>query len=115
MKQTLSTIAIIFLLLFSTGIARAADLRLTFGVKNTVAIPKDSVDAIAIQKRVQEIQAMNVSELTTAQRRTLRNELKGMYNQLRNSNNDEGGGHSTYIVISGGLIIVILLLILILR
>jgi hypothetical protein len=80
------------------------------------SISKDSLETIrleAIQKRVLEIQAMDVSQLTASQRKELRQELKGMYKELKS--NDDGGSHTNIYISVGGLIVVILILIIILR
>ena len=103
---------IIFFLLFSAGSIKAASLKPSLIENNIKPIPKDSIEAI--QKRVLEIQAMDPTQLTSSQRKELRQELKVMYKELKN--NDDGGGRHTNIYISvGGLIVIILLLIIILR
>jgi hypothetical protein len=111
MKKKIASIAFICLLLFTSYTIQAANIVVPV-TGNTRSIPKDSLEAI--QKRVLEIQAMDISQLTTSQRKELRQELKGMYKELKN--NDDGGGRRTYIYISvGGLIVIILLLIILLR
>jgi homoserine kinase len=63
--------------------------------------------AMAIKERVTEIQAMDFSKLSAAERKELRHELKDMKQELRQ--------HPTGIYISGaGLILIIILLILLL-
>lgn len=62
---------------------------------------------LAIKERVTEIQAMDFSKLSAAERKDLRHELKDMKQDLRQ--------HPTGIYISGaGLILIIILLILLL-
>jgi hypothetical protein len=113
MKKKLPLVALICLLLFTSYTIEAANIIVPVtGTGNIKPIPKDSLEAI--QKRVLEIQAMDISQLTTSQRKELRQELKGIYKELKN--NDDGGGRRTYIYISvGGLIVIILLLIILLR
>jgi hypothetical protein len=111
MKKTFTIITLICFLLFSSYPIQAASIIAPM-TGNIKSIPKDSLEAI--QKRVLEIQGMDISQLTASQRKELRQELKGMYKELKN--NDDGGGKRTYIYISvGGLIVVILLLIILLR
>lgn len=61
---------------------------------------------LAIKDRVAEIKAMDMSHMSNAQRKEIRNELKNMKKELNSP---------TYIYISGaGLILIIILLILLL-
>jgi len=62
-----------------------------------------------MKDRVNQIQHMDMSQMSSEQRRELRDELKGMKKEARQLD-----GAGIYISV-GGLIIIILLLILILR
>jgi hypothetical protein len=92
MKKNILFTAFICFLLFSSYPIQAANI-IAPTTGNAKPIPKDSLEAI--QKRVLEIQGMDISQLTASQRKELRQELKGMYKELKN-NDDEGGRH-TYI------------------
>ena len=109
MKKKLILIAFICFLLFSYS-AGSASIAAPM-INKVKSIPKDSLEAI--QKRVLEIQAMDVSQLTASQRKELRQELKGMYKELKS--NDDGGRHTNIYISVGGLIVVILILIILLR
>jgi hypothetical protein len=83
-------------------------------VINTGNNKNDSMQIVKMQQRVNDIQNMDVQNMSSGQKKSLRIELKQMLKQAKNYN--DGGGSSSGIYLSvGGLIIIILLLILILR
>jgi hypothetical protein len=72
-------------------------------VKSTRAEPSDSVDVNALKSRLNEIKAVDKSELKASERKVLRKESNSLEAKIRHSH---GGFY-----ISGGAIIIILLII----
>ncbi|WP_131536552.1 hypothetical protein [Pedobacter nototheniae] len=104
MKKFVYTLALIFSLGLSFNAAQAADKP----AKNpTELTAEQTVQLEKIKSRVEEIREMDKSNLTRAERKALRKELKEMKNQARAIS----GG--VYLSV-GAIIIIILLLILIL-
>lgn len=102
MKKLIYSFALIFLLGLSVNTVSAATNK--DKVEMTV---EQKAQLEKITNRVEEIKAMDKSHLSRAERKELRNELKGMKKQARAM----GGG--IYLSV-GAIIIIILLLILIL-
>lgn len=76
--------------------------------EKVVATSQAETRAIAIKSRVAEIQAMDMSHMSRAERKEIRNELKEMKKELKQH-------PSTYVYISGaGLILIIILLLILL-
>ncbi|KLT65107.1 hypothetical protein [Pedobacter sp. BMA] len=104
MKRFIYTLALIFALGISFNSVQAADKP----AKNPSELTAEqTVQLEKIKDRVEEIKAMDKSNLTSAERKALRKELKEMKNQARALS----GG--VYLSV-GAIIIIILLLILIL-
>ncbi len=102
MKKLIYTLALIFTLGVSSNSVSAAT------VKDKVELTADQkVQLEKITNRVEEIKAMDKSDLSRSERKELRKELKEMKQQARAM----GGG--VYLSV-GAIIIIILLLILIL-
>ncbi|TDQ06686.1 hypothetical protein [Pedobacter metabolipauper] len=104
MKRLIYSLALIFTLSISVNTVSAADK--TDKVK-TELTAEQQFELKRITNRVEEIRSMDKSDLTKAERKELRNELKG----LKKEANAMGGG--VYLSV-GAIIIIILLLILIL-
>ncbi|WP_443936617.1 hypothetical protein [Pedobacter sp. MW01-1-1] len=97
-----------FALIFSLGLCFNTTYAANKPAKNpTELTAEQSIQLEKIKSRVEEIKAMDKSNLTKAERKALRNELKEMKNQARAIS----GG--VYLSV-GAIIIIILLLILIL-
>ncbi|WP_316798700.1 hypothetical protein [Pedobacter frigidisoli] len=104
MKKFIYTLALIFTLGISFNSVQAADKP----AKNPSELTAEqTVQLEKIKDRVEEIKSMDKSNLTSAERKALRKELKEMKNQARAMS----GG--VYLSV-GAIIIIILLLILIL-
>lgn len=104
MKKFIYTLALIFTLGISFNSVQAADKP----AKNPSELTAEqTVQLEKIKDRVEEIKSMDKSNLTSAERKALRKELKEMKNQARALS----GG--VYLSV-GAIIIIILLLILIL-
>jgi ABC-type protease/lipase transport system fused ATPase/permease subunit len=102
MKKLIYSFALIFMLAISANTVSAAP------TKDKVELTADQkVQLERITNRVEEIKAMDKSDLSRAERKELRKELKEMKQQARAM----GGG--VYLSV-GAIIIIILLLILIL-
>lgn len=103
MKKLIYTLALIFTLGVSSNSVSAAT------VKDKVELTADQkVQLEKITNRVEEIRAMDKSDLSRSERKELRKELKEMKQQAR-----AVGGGGVYLSV-GAIIIIILLLILIL-
>jgi len=74
---------------------------------SAMSIEQQQSRAAAIKTRVDEIKAMNISEMSSAQRKEVRHELRDMNKELRSMD-------PTVIYISGGAIILIIILLIIL-
>jgi hypothetical protein len=72
----------------------------------------DSMQIVKMERRVNEIRGMDIQDMSSTQKASLRVELKQMLKQARGY--DDGHYSGVYLSV-GGLIIIILLLILILR
>ncbi|SES17901.1 hypothetical protein [Pedobacter rhizosphaerae] len=104
MKKFIYTLALVFCLGISFNTAQAADKP----AKNPTELTAEQAQQLEkIKSRVEEIREMDKSNLTKAERKALRKELKEMKNQARAIS----GG--VYLSV-GAIIIIILLLILIL-
>jgi len=64
--------------------------------------------ALAIKDRIYEIKAMDYSHLSKAERKNIRQELRGINKELRQMH------HPTYVYIGGGTLILLIILLLIL-
>jgi hypothetical protein len=107
-QNLLTALLILFTVMFST---QAKAIAMTSPA--TISRGNDSLRIIQLQKRVADIQQMDVQSMSAAQKHSLKVELKGMLSQARAM---DGGGSGDGVYLSvGGLIIIILLLILILR
>lgn len=83
-----------------------ATVNSAMAAEKTMTTEQANARVLAIKDRVSEIQAMDMSHMSSAQRKEIRNELKSMKKELKSP---------TYIYISGaGLILIIILLILLL-
>ncbi len=102
-------IIIVFLIASYTG--NCSTIKFAFN-SITNSISADSIKVLRLQKRVQEIQAMNHSNLSSIEKKDLRNELKQLLKEAKSYN--KGNNSGVYISV-GALIIIIILLILILR
>ncbi|MHA4893361.1 hypothetical protein ACXZ1K_01315 [Pedobacter sp. PWIIR3] len=104
MKRLIYSLVLIFTLAISANTVSAAE---TKDKAKTEMTAEQQVQLQLIKNRVEEIKAMDKSNLTKAERKELRNELKEMKKQARAMS----GG--VYLSV-GAIIIIILLLILIL-
>ncbi|MES2827214.1 MAG: hypothetical protein V4687_03635 [Bacteroidota bacterium] len=104
MKKLIYSLVLIFTLAISANTVSAADKK---DKAKTEMTAEQQMQLKRITDRVEEIKAMDKSNLTKAERKDLRNELKEMKKQARAM----GGG--VYLSV-GAIIIIILLLILIL-
>jgi hypothetical protein len=86
---------------------RASSIKLLGPAAIINPINEDSLRALQIEERVREIQAMDLQNLSPAERKSLRKELIQM--------KEDTGKHTNIYISVGGLIVIILLLILILR
>lgn len=97
----IKTYLLVFIMLFtglsSTQAAYVATKHMTYEQK--------VIRAQEIKQRVAEIKAMDMSQLTTAERKDLRHELKDMRKEMRDP---------TYIYISGGALLLIIILLILL-
>ena len=112
-KPILSILTAILLLFFVPAIVRAE----TDTAKISIVEPAkvDEVDVAALSARVAEIQAMDVSMLSKAEKKAIRKELSGIKSDLKATNKSQktaDGGTGVYISV-GAIIIIILLLIII--
>lgn len=83
-----------------------ASVNSAMAAEKTMTKEQTEARVMAIKDRVAEIKAMDMSHMSNAQRKEIRNELKEMKKELKSP---------TYIYISGaGLILIIILLILLL-
>jgi len=109
MKIKIHLIALM-LLVSGLSITTAASAKATAAAvttTNAMTIDQQQMRANAIKDRVEEIKAMNISEMSATQRKELRHELKGMNKELRSMD-------PTVIYISGGALILIIILLIIL-
>ncbi|MGY4383754.1 uncharacterized protein YigE (DUF2233 family) [Pedobacter sp. UYP24] len=104
MKRLIYSLVLIFTLAISANTVSAAEKKENAKTEMTA---DQQIQLQRITNRVEEIKAMDKSNLTKAERKDLRNELKDMKKQARAMN----GG--VYLSV-GAIIIIILLLILIL-
>ncbi len=104
MKRLIYSLVLIFTLAISANTVSAAEKKDNAKTEMTA---EQQIQLKMITSRVEEIKAMDKSNLTKAERKDLRNELKEMKKQARAM----GGG--VYLSV-GAIIIIILLLILIL-
>ena len=104
MKKFIYALALVFILGFSANTVMAAGLN---DKNKTELTAEQQVQLNRITNRVEEIKNMDKSNLTKAERKDLRKEVKEMKNQARAL----GGG--VYLSV-GAIIIIILLLLLIL-
>ena len=108
MKKKIYLLSIALMLAFSANHAKAATVITEPAAKEvTLTDAQREVKLQAIKARVEEIKAMDKSQLSKEQRQELKSELKSMKSQARAM----GGG--IYLSV-GAIIIIILLLILIL-
>lgn len=104
MKRLIYSLVLVFTLAISANTVSAADKK---DKAKTEMTAEQQIQLKRITDRVEEIKAMDKSNLTKAERKDLRSELKEMKKQARAM----GGG--VYLSV-GAIIIIILLLILIL-
>jgi hypothetical protein len=102
MKLTAYFLSLVFLMISFVPVASAD------GGKDPSALSADEAQRLEIiNDRVSEIKAMDFSELTKAQKKEIKNELR----EIKKEAKDVGGG----LYISAGAIIIILLIILLIR
>lgn len=107
-KITFYLMATGLLLIFQMPLSNAAFATKSCSV--VVSNTKESAEVIGLVQRVNEIKAMDLSNLNPSDRTNIRNELISISHRLQ----DRYFNHGVYISV-GGLLIVLIILILILR
>ena len=103
MKKTIFYVfVLIFTMSTSISFAGKTDLKSAVPVKSENKLSEEEVSRLT--KRVEEIRSMDKTEMTVAEKRELKKELKGIKENVRKS--------GEVIYISGGTILLIILIIL---
>jgi Flp pilus assembly protein TadB len=108
MKSKLYLLSLTAVLFFTSMTTNAA---LVSGNQPSKAVEQTDSRLAEIKQRVEEIRAMDKSQLSKSERRNLRNELKDMKKELRRG---EGGIHISTAAIIAAILLVALILVLVL-
>jgi Flp pilus assembly protein TadB len=111
MKKLLVCVAATLLLLAFAPIQSKAEAE---AIKRTASAITDKTESVEVQtliNRVNEINAMDKSAMSSTEKKMLRKELRSLKMDANNHSHNHGGGT---IYISGGVILLIIILIIIL-
>ena len=110
-KLTLGVMTAFMLLLFAPTQLMAETGTKTVSTTTNATVKSD--DATAMVVRLNEIKAMDISTLSSAEKRELRKEVRGIKSELKtNSESYKNTGGGVYISVGAAIVIVLLLILL---